>query len=345
VFINGGNLTVGTQTLNKDIVFHTDGTTADKEAGRVHLGRWIMTGAVDDGVTRFQIGDNLRVVGNVTAGNVSATNLTNQFATLTANAATQANQITGANAAIVTANTAMKAYVDAVTTAWTANAATQLSQITGANAAIVTANTAVVSYVNAQLTNVVTNANANTSAYLSNGISTNIVTTGNVNAGNVNVGATTYSNLAITTTATAADFTIGLAGSTGNLILNRNINAVKSILVSGNIRLDPTQNNGTVTQLTSKATGVTVSGRTGQITTNGASLAKGAAVTFTVTNGYVVSNKDVVIVNIASGATTNSYAICVTNVVAGSFDITISNNGTGPLTDTLVLNFAIIRVS
>jgi cytoskeletal protein CcmA (bactofilin family) len=163
VFINGGNLTVGTQTLNKDIVFHTDGTTADKEAGRVHLGRWIMTGAVDDGVTRFQIGDNLRVVGNVTAGNVSATNLTNQFATLTANAAAQANQITGANAAIVTANTAMKAYVDAVTTAWTANAATQQVSINS----------------------LATNANANTSAYLSNGISSNIVTTGNITAGNV----------------------------------------------------------------------------------------------------------------------------------------------------------------
>ena len=52
---------------------------------------------------------------------------------LYANAATQASQIAGANAAIITANTAMKGYVDAqvtgVTNAWTANAATQQGQI------------------------------------------------------------------------------------------------------------------------------------------------------------------------------------------------------------------------
>lgn len=178
VFINGGNLTVGTQSTGTDIVFHTDGTTADKEAGRVHLGRWIL-GGTDNGV------DKLQVAGNVTVGNISATNLTNQFATLTANAATQANQITGANAAIVTANTAMKSYVDAVTTAWTANAAAQAGQITGANAAIAAVTTAWTANAATQqvsINSLATNANANTAAYLSNGISTNIVTTGNVTA-------------------------------------------------------------------------------------------------------------------------------------------------------------------
>ena len=50
---------------------------------------------------------------------------------------------TATNSAIVTANTAMKSYVDA-------NAISQLSQITGANAAIVTANTAMKSYVDTQ---------------------------------------------------------------------------------------------------------------------------------------------------------------------------------------------------
>jgi hypothetical protein len=213
VFINGGNLTVGTQSTGTDIVFHTDGTTADKEAGRVHLGRWIMTGAVDDGVTKFQIGDNLRVVGNVTAGNVSATNLTNQFATLTANAAAQANQITGANAAIVTANTAMKSYVDAVTTAWTANAATQQVSINS----------------------LVTNANANTAAYLSNGISSNIVTTANVSAGNLRVGTTTYGNNTIYSSATATDITIGQLGATANLVLNRTTTINKDAYIAGNV--------------------------------------------------------------------------------------------------------------
>ena len=71
--------------------------------------------------------------------------------------------ITAANAAIVSANTAMKGYVDAVTTAWTANAGAQANQIAGANAAIVTANTALKAYTDAQITTTqswVTGANA-----------------------------------------------------------------------------------------------------------------------------------------------------------------------------------------
>jgi hypothetical protein len=186
MYVNGGNLALGTQTLGKDIVFFTDDTIASKEAGRVHLGRWLIGQPVDDGTTRVQVN------GNIVAGNVNATNLTNQFATLTANAATQANQITGANAAIVTANTAVVSYVNTLNTAMIAN-------VVAANAAIVTANTAMKSYVDAVTTawtanaatqqvsinSLATNANANTSAYLSNGISSNIVTTGNITAGNV----------------------------------------------------------------------------------------------------------------------------------------------------------------
>jgi hypothetical protein len=116
--------------------------------------------------------------------------------TLTANAGAQANQIAGANAAIVTANTALKAYTDAqitttqswvtganaaivtantamksyvdtqdsaITTAWTSNAGAQADAIAGANAAIVTANTALKNYVDGQITTTqswVTGANA-----------------------------------------------------------------------------------------------------------------------------------------------------------------------------------------
>ena len=106
-----------------------------------------------------------------------------------------------------------------------------------------------------------------------------------------------------------------------------------------------TSNNSTVTQATSKSTGVVCNGRTGQITTNSATLAKGASVAFTVTNNQVISTKDVVIVNIASGATAATYGVSVTAVnAAGSFIITISNNSSSAQADTLVINFAIIRV-
>jgi len=63
------------------------------------------------------------------------------------------SRVNAGNAVVTTANTAMKSYVDAqtsaITTAWTANAGAQANQIAGANAAITTANTAMKNYVDA----------------------------------------------------------------------------------------------------------------------------------------------------------------------------------------------------
>ena len=70
-----------------------------------------------------------------------------------------ASNIAGANAAIVSANTAMQNYVNTLNSAMASNVA-------GANAAIVTANSAVVSYVNTVANSLATGANANTAAYL-----------------------------------------------------------------------------------------------------------------------------------------------------------------------------------
>ena len=145
--------------------------------------------------------------------------------------------------------------------------------------------------------------------------------------------------------------------NTSTITVNTNLN-VPSTLVAGNTTINngvsingsglyqyTTANNSTVTQLTSKSTSVTSNGRTGQITTSNASLAKGAAVSFTVNNNQVVSNKDVIIVNIASGGTLNSYQVCVDSISVGSFTICITNNGVGALAEALVINFAIIRVN
>lgn len=115
--------------------------------------------------------------------------------------------------------------------------------------------------------------------------------------------------------------------------------------LKGYLRYDVANSNATATQLTSKATAVTCNGRTGQITTSNSSLAKGAAVTFTVNNSFVTAATDVPFVAIQSGASIDSYSISVTRVQNGSFNITLTNNGSGALTDTLVINFAIIKVS
>jgi hypothetical protein len=122
-----------------------------------------------------------------------------------------------------------------------------------------------------------------------------------------------------------------------------------SVSVSGNIRYDQTQNNGTATQITSKSTSVTCNGRTGQITTHNAQLAKGASVKFTVVNSSITSAKDVIITNIASGATI-PYSVTVNNISStGTFDISLGNLDSTPsganASDTLVINFAVIKVS
>lgn len=116
--------------------------------------------------------------------------------------------------------------------------------------------------------------------------------------------------------------------------------------VAGTMRYDGAQNNATGNTFNKTGGTVTADGRTGQLTTNNDSIAKGTAATFIVNNSTITSAKDVVIVNIASGGSSNAYAIAVTAVNAtGSFHVTVSNNGTGALAEALVINFAIIKVS
>lgn len=128
--------------------------------------------------------------------------------------------------------------------------------------------------------------------------------------------------------------------STANVTINKDV-----VLNDGGVYQYTTANNTTVTQATSKSTAVTCNGRTGQITTNNASLAKGSSVSFTVNNSQIVSAKDVVIVNLASGGTLNSYQVSVDAVAPGSFSICIVNNGSGALAEALVINYAILRVN
>lgn len=146
--------------------------------------------------------------------------------------------------------------------------------------------------------------------------------------------------LANTTGVFNGSLTITGTISTANVTINNDI-----VLNDAGVYQYSTANNTTVTQLTSKSTAVTCNGRTGQITTNSASLAKGVGVSFTVNNSQIVSAKDVVIVNLASGGTLNSYQVAVDAVAPGSFSICIVNNGSGPLAEALVINYAIIRVN
>ena len=99
---------------------------------------------------------------------------------------------------------------------------------------------------------------------------------------------------------------------------------------------------GTVTQATSKSTGVTLNKSAGQITMNNAALAAATNVTFTLTNS-TLSAKDVLILNVSGAATSGAYNCWVSSMSAGSATVTLRNITGGALSEAVVLNFVIIH--
>ena len=100
---------------------------------------------------------------------------------------------------------------------------------------------------------------------------------------------------------------------------------------------------GTVTQATSKSTGVTLNKSSGRITMNAASLASNTAISFTVSNSLVSAN-DTIVLNISGGtATAATYNAWVDTLTTGSFIVTIRNISGGALAEAVIINFAIIH--
>ena len=103
-------------------------------------------------------------------------------------------------------------------------------------------------------------------------------------------------------------------------------------------------NGGAVTQATSKSTGVTLNKPCGAITTTNSALAADAEVTFTVTNSEVAAT-DVVVACIKSGGTSGAYVLGVTAIAAGSFDLTLGNVSGGSLSQSVVINFLVLKAA
>ena len=98
---------------------------------------------------------------------------------------------------------------------------------------------------------------------------------------------------------------------------------------------------GTVTQATSKATGVTLSKKCGQITMHNASLAADTTVSFTLTNTTIVAT-DLLVLNHVSGGTAGSYLLNA-QCGAGSASINVRNVTAGALGEAIVIGFAVIK--
>lgn len=159
-------------------------------------------------------------------------------------------------------------------------------------------------------------------------------------AANTLTGATNnygfYSNLAAATgrwnfyaAGTAANYFGGdvQVGAAGNL----------TVIGSGTLGY-ATGAGGSVTQATSRTTGVTLNKAAGAITLFTAAGST-AATTFTVTNSTVAAT-DTIVINQKSG--TNLYLVFITAVAAGSFNVTFYTTG-GTASDAPVLNFAVVK--
>jgi hypothetical protein len=102
-----------------------------------------------------------------------------------------------------------------------------------------------------------------------------------------------------------------------------------------------TGSGGAVTQITNKATGVTLNKSTGQITLNNAALASDTTVSFVLTNTVIEAN-DILVMNHISGGTAGSYLLNAQSA-AGSASINVRNITVASLSEAIVIAFAVIK--
>jgi hypothetical protein len=98
---------------------------------------------------------------------------------------------------------------------------------------------------------------------------------------------------------------------------------------------------GTVTQSTSKSTGVTLSKVCGKITMDAAALAADTAVSFTLTNTAIAAT-DILVMNHVSGGTAGAYTLNA-QCGAGSAVITVRNVTAGSLSEAIVIGFVLVK--
>ena len=112
-----------------------------------------------------------------------------------------------------------------------------------------------------------------------------------------------------------------------------------------NIKLGyTTAGQGTVTQATSKSTGVTLNKSAGRITMAADALANGVAVSFTLTNSFISTN-DVLILCVSAGAVLDplAYTVYTSSLAAGSAVVTLRNLSATSRSEAVVVNFALIH--
>jgi hypothetical protein len=100
---------------------------------------------------------------------------------------------------------------------------------------------------------------------------------------------------------------------------------------------------GSVTQLTSITTAVTVNSYNGIITTVSSTLAANAKTSFTVLNDKVTADSKVLLTVQYGGAAAGIPSLILGTVQAGSFGVTIGNGGNAALNTSVRIHFMIIN--
>jgi hypothetical protein len=170
-----------------------------------------------------------------------------------------------------------------------------------------------------------------TSGNLSNCTSTSMVLTAPI------LGTPTSGDLSNCTSTSMVLTTPVLGAATGTSLTLTGNNVISSTGKHGYT----TGSGGTVTQSTSKATGVTLNKSTGQITLDAATLNADTTVSFTLTN-TIIEAGDILILNHISAGTAGSYLLNAQSA-AGSASINVRNITAGNLSEAIVIAFAVIK--
>ena len=138
---------------------------------------------------------------------------------------------------------------------------------------------------------------------------------------------------------------LGVGAGTSFTTVNLNPGGVSGLQVDSSGKWGyPTGAGGTVTQATSKVTGVTLNKPTGEIVMNNQSLNNATSASFTFTNSFIGAN-DNVVWSIKSGATAAAYFVQSDAVSAGSCRVHVTNRSAGALAEAIVLQYTVIKGS
>ena len=122
------------------------------------------------------------------------------------------------------------------------------------------------------------------------------------------------------------------------------ITGLGNVLVTGGGGLGyGTGSGGTVTQLTSKSTSVTLNKPTGVIAMHNAFLAAGESVSFQVNNSLVANSDTVSLQGLWSAVDPLNYRIESTRASVDNFTIRVTNISDSSLSEALIINFTVIK--